>query len=71
MEICVYNKNIHEILHISCIFFQNYLEDSKICCTFATSKREEKDSGRWTTEMRLLARAKLTSDIRNPTIRTE
>ena len=34
-------------------------------------KREEKDSGRWTTEMRLLARAKLTSDIRNPTIRTE
>ena len=35
-----------------------------------TVKLEEKDSGRWTTEMRLLARAKLTSDIRNPTIRT-
>ena len=54
-------------MHIFPILFGGFRNLLYLC----NVKREEKDSGRWTTEMRLLARAKLTSDIRNPTIRTE
>ena len=54
-------------LHIFSKLFGGFRNLLYLCSV----KREEKDSGRWTTEMRLLARAKLTSDIRNPTNRTE